>query len=75
MAQFAAPEHLRGDHTIILVGQDDRGRWVVEENHGLVEGAFRTKDDAIRFAQAERDQFPDAIVMVTQAQICRRRAA
>lgn len=74
MAQFAAPEHLRGDHTIILVGQDDRGRWLVEENHGLIEGAFRSKDDALRFANAERGQFPGAIVMVTQARIQRRAA-
>jgi|GEM_PF-5032370 len=74
MAQFAAPQHLRGDHTIIVVGQDDRGRWVVEENHGLIQGAFRTKADALRFAQAERRQFPGAIVMVTQARIERRAA-
>lgn len=74
MAQFAIPEHLRGDHTIILVGQDDLGRWVVEENHGLIEGAFRTKNDALRFAQSERDQFPGAIVVITQAKL-RRRAA
>jgi hypothetical protein len=74
MAQFAAPEHLRGDHTIILVGQDERGHWVVEENHGLIEGAFRTKYDAMRFAQSERSQFPGAIIMVTQAEIKRRAA-
>lgn len=74
MAQFAIPEHLRGDHTIILVGQDDRGRWMVEENHGLVSGTFRTRDGALRFAQAQHSQFPDAIIMVTQARIQRRAA-
>ena len=69
MAQFAVPKHLQADHTIILVGQDECGRWIVEENHGLVQATFTSKNEAVRFANSERWQFPGAIVMVTQARI------
>lgn len=64
MTQFAAPEHLRSDPSIIVVGEDGNGCWTVEENHGLIRGRFRHRADAIRFAKSERDQLPDAIVMV-----------
>lgn len=69
MTQFAAPEHLRSDPSIILVGEDGSGCWTVEENHGLIRGRFRSRDDAIRFARTERDLIPDAIVMVTPPRV------
>lgn len=69
MTQFAAPEHLRSDPSIILVGEDGSGCWTVEENHGLIHGRFRSRDDAIRFARTERDLIPDAIVMVTPRRV------
>jgi hypothetical protein len=69
MAQFAVPKHLRADHSIILVGQDEQDRWIVEENHGFVMAAFRHKADAVRFANHARRRFRDAIVLVTQARI------
>lgn len=51
--------------TIILVGQDLGGRYCVCENHGLVGGAFVSRAEAIRFAQAEGRSIPRSIVMVT----------
>lgn len=69
MAHFAAPEHLRSDPSIIVVGEDRGGHWTVEENHGRVHGRFRSRDDAIRFARGERDQLPGAIVMVTPPRV------
>jgi len=69
MTQFAAPEHLRSDPHIILVGEDGSGCWTVEENHGLIRGRFRRRADAIRYARTERAQLPDAIVMVTPPRV------
>ena len=69
MTQFAAPEHLRSDFSIIVVGEDGSGCWTVEENHGRVRGRFRRRDDAVRYARRERDQIPDAIVMVTPPRV------
>ena len=71
MAQFSPPAAFRGDPTILLVGQDDDGRWVVQENHGRVEGCFISRDAAICFAQAERAQFPGALVVITPQRVNR----
>ena len=65
MAQFAAPKHFQQDHTLLFVGQDEQGRWTVQDNHGLVEDGFATRADALRFAEIERTHHPDAVVMVT----------
>lgn len=59
-AQSFAP-----DPTIILVGQDLAGHYCVCENHGMVGGAFVSRAEAIRFAQAEGRSIPRSIVMVT----------
>jgi len=47
---------------ILLVGQDRRGRWMVQENHGLIEGLFISRDAALHFARLERHAFPGATV-------------
>ena len=53
------------DPTIILVGQDLSGRYCVCESHGLMGGAFASRAEAIRFAQAESRDIPGSIVMIT----------
>jgi hypothetical protein len=58
MTQFAAPEHLRSDPSIIVVGEDGSGCWTVEENHGRVRGRFRRRDDAVRYAEASASRSP-----------------
>jgi hypothetical protein len=47
------------DH-ILFVGRDTDGRWVVQENHGLIEGLFVNRAAALHFAQCERHAFPAA---------------
>jgi len=50
---------------ILMVGQDRRGRWMVQENHGLIEGLFISRDAALHFARLERHAFPGATVELT----------
>ena len=50
---------------ILQVGQDRRGRWMVQENHGLIEGLFIPRDAALHFARLERHAFPGATVELT----------
>ncbi len=52
---------------ILLVGQDRRGRWMVQENHGLIEGLFISRDAAVHFANCERHAFPGARVEIAAA--------
>ena len=48
-------------HQSYLVGQDREGHWLAVETHGLGGGIFRTRSDAIHFAQFESDHDPDAV--------------
>jgi len=47
------------DH-VLFVGRDRDGRWVVQENHGLIEGLFINRAAAMHFAHCERHAFPAA---------------
>lgn len=69
MAQYAPPKQFRTEPTVFMVGQDIYGRWMVQENHGLVEGTFISREDAVRFAESERTALPAAFVMVTPERI------
>lgn len=67
MAYYASSPDFEPDHTIFLVGQDARGRYCVQENHGLIGGAFVDRAEAIRFAQDESKAIPGAVVLITPA--------
>ena len=47
----------------LLVGQDLRGRWLVQDAAGLVEGRFVSRETALGFARAERDILHATIVL------------
>ena len=49
---------------IYLVGQDSRGRWVVQDQRGLCGGLFVDRGNAIRFAMEETGKRPNAIKLV-----------
>ena len=42
---------------LLRVGQDLRGRWLVQDYAGLIEGCFTSRESALRFARAEYDIF------------------
>jgi hypothetical protein len=48
-------------HQSYIVGQDQEGHWLAVETHGLGGGIFRSRADAIHFAQFESDHDPDAV--------------
>ena len=50
---------------IYLVGQDSRGRWVVQDQRGLCGGLFVDRGNAIRFAMEETGKRPHAVQLVT----------
>ena len=39
----------------LLVGQDLRGRWLVQDIDGLIEGCFQSKNAALGFARSESE--------------------
>jgi len=52
-----------GGSTILWVGQDREGHWLVQESHGLMEGRFVSREAAWQFARAERHAFPGAALV------------
>jgi hypothetical protein len=53
--------------SILHVGQDAAGHWLVQESHGLLEGRFISFKSAMSFARAERHGFPGAVISVADA--------
>ena len=43
----------RDQNPILLVGQDRKGHWLVQDMAGHMEGCFISRETAIRFARAE----------------------
>ena len=46
-----------------VVGQDERGRWVAIEVHGLAGGLFRTREAAWHYAVDATGRRPDAVTV------------
>lgn len=39
----------------LIVGQDLRGRWLVQDDEGLIEGFFSSRETALGFARSESE--------------------
>jgi hypothetical protein len=48
--------------TLVLIGQNNRGQWVAQEQRGLFGGLFKNRLDALRYALFENGHRPEAIV-------------
>lgn len=53
--------------SILVVGKDVRGRWLVQESQGSLEGHFISFEAAMSFARAERHSYPGATIAVSCA--------
>ena len=51
-------------HRTFEVAEDEHGLWILHERHGLAEGVFRTRRDAVRFALFETGN-PDSVVVIS----------
>jgi len=46
-----------------IVGQDPEGHWVAIEIHGRASGLFRSRKNAVDYAEDETDHRPDAVLL------------
>lgn len=51
-------------HTLLLVGQNSSGQWVVRNQCGSRGGLFVDRAHAIKFAMFESGRRPQAVIMV-----------
>lgn len=61
------PARYEATGPVLRVGQDGCGRWMVQENRGLVEGVFVSQEAALHFAVLERHAFPGARIELASA--------
>ena len=61
----AVPSEPDPSGTVLHVGQDTAGHWLVQESGGRLEGRFISFAAAMAFARAERHAFPGATVAVS----------
>lgn len=50
---------------LLMVGQDRRGNWVVQDPSGVRGGLFAGRDAALRYVRSENGDRPRAFVMVS----------
>ena len=50
--------------SLLFIGTDSRGHWVVRDQAGLCGGLFVNRSEALRFAMLENGRRPRAVVMV-----------
>ncbi len=50
---------------LFMIGQDQRGNWVVQDQRGTAGGLFVTRDAALQYVRAENGYRPRAVVMVS----------
>lgn len=55
--------------SILRVGQDAAGHWLVQESEGRLEGRFVSFSAAIAYARSERHAFPGATIAISQTPI------
>ena len=53
--------------SVFILGQDNRGNWVVRDQNGLRGGIFVGRAEALRYVRFEAGDRPRAIVVVNEA--------
>ena len=50
--------------SLLFIGTDSHGNWVVRDQAGLCGGLFVNRSEALRFAMLENGHRPQAVIMV-----------
>jgi hypothetical protein len=64
MTQVASISPEMRSNPVFVLGQNGHGQWVIRELHGLMEGLFADRKDAIRFACEECGSRTPSIIPV-----------
>jgi hypothetical protein len=64
MAQLASKSASKLNGPLFLLGQNSHGQWIIRELHGRMEGLFRDRKEAIRFALYESGCSDPSVIAV-----------
>jgi hypothetical protein len=65
--KLVEPPSCSSASTIVFIGRDSRGNWVVQEQNGLFGGLFVNRTQAVRYALFENGHHPETIVELKRA--------
>jgi hypothetical protein len=65
--KLVEPPSCRSASTIVFIGRNSRGNWVVQEQNGLFGGLFVNRTQAVRYALFENGHHPETIVELKRA--------
>ena len=65
--KFVEPPSCSSTSTIVFVGKDKGGHWVVQEQNGLFGGLFVNRAQAVKYALFENGHHPETIVELSRA--------
>jgi hypothetical protein len=65
--KLVEPPSCSSASTIVFIGRDSRGNWVVQEQNGLFGGLFVNRAQAVRYALFENGHHPETIVELKRA--------
>ena len=60
--KLVEPPSCSSASTIVFIGRNSRGNWVVQEQNGLYGGLFVNRTQAVRYALFENGHHPETIV-------------
>lgn len=60
--KLVEPPSCSSASTIVFIGKDKGGHWVVQEQDGLFGGLFVNRAQAVKYALFENGQHPEMIV-------------
>jgi hypothetical protein len=60
--KLVEPPSCSAKSTIVFIGKNSRGNWVVQEQNGLYGGLFVNRRQAVRYALFENGRHPETIV-------------
>jgi len=60
--KLVEPPSCSSASTIVFIGRNNRGNWVVQEQNGLYGGLFVNRTQAVRYALFENGHHPETIV-------------
>jgi hypothetical protein len=65
--KLVEPPSCSSASTIVFIGRNSRGNWVVQEQNGLYGGLFANRKQAVRYALFENGHHPETIVELKRA--------
>jgi len=66
MRKFEHSSVTRTEQSLLLVGQNSHGHWVVRDPSGRRGGFFVSRAEALKFAMFENGHRPQAVIMVPE---------